>query len=50
MPGINSKLKELAKNVRNTAYATTELAKPLLLLVLGFRSLRRLGTQAQYKQ
>lgn len=36
MPGINSKL--------------NELAKLLLLLVLGFRSLRILGTQAKYKQ
>jgi len=41
---------EPAPSIAHAAYATTELAKLLLLLVLGFRSLRILGTQAKYKQ
>jgi hypothetical protein len=49
MPGITNKLKDLAMNVRNAAYATTELTKPLLLLVLGFRSIRIFGLQGDHK-
>jgi hypothetical protein len=49
MPGIRNKLKDLAMNVRNPAYAVTELSKLLLLLALGLRSMRIFGLQGEHK-
>ena len=49
MPGIKNKLKELAMNVRNAAYAAIELTKLLLLLVMAFRSMRIFGLQDDHK-